>query len=197
MPDQLTDQEFATLMTEKDPFKLAIRGHTAIEADIDAATAEVFVGDVPGEIRSARFGIRLALAIGLGILGPEDRPLFDVLAKFRNDFAHGKINDLDGHHARRLAHVVRAALLGGESAEAAGIEKTLAEGKPIMSLKIALIFARAAVKISAEAARKSRDDERLIVATHRLLEQRRAGLLEALATEEQAAEQPETGSDAA
>jgi hypothetical protein len=94
------DEEFDDLLLERDPFKLAIRGLAAVEAEMNAAIVEEFGGDLPSEIRNTRFAVRLALAAGLKIIPPNMRGLFDRLASIRNAFAHGEIDHLTPQRAR-------------------------------------------------------------------------------------------------
>ena len=121
MPEQLNNEQFGELLMENDTFKLAILGHAALEAEIDAAIAEALQGEVPGELRSARFQIRLALAVGLGIIPNRFRGC-PTLAKLRNDFAHAKMRDLDRGCARPRERVTApwAACPGRRAAAAVG-----------------------------------------------------------------------------
>src|SRR2546425_9444365 len=103
MPDQLTDEQFQELLRERDTFKLGIRGFASIEADIDAAVLEAFTGDLPGRAGVRQLGgfkTRLTLAVALGIVRQEYRPIIDTLARFRNDLAHGKVSELTPQRRR-------------------------------------------------------------------------------------------------
>jgi hypothetical protein len=103
MPPNLDDDEFADLLlSEEDPFKLAIRGFAAIEAEIAEAMKDAFPDGVPSEMRRLGFKTRLALAVGLGIVPSQYQGGFSVLAKLRHDFAHGEIQDLSTQRAKAL-----------------------------------------------------------------------------------------------
>lgn len=167
VPEQLTDEEFNELLREQDSFKLAIRGQTAIEGEIDAAIADVFVGDVPGEIRKARFPIRLALLVGLGILPARMTGLYLQLARLRNDFAHGNVRGLTPQRARSLIHEVRALLGNSVPAEFSDAEERIAAAPPRTGLAIALRVARAIVRETAAIRRKRRDEEQRLLARGR------------------------------
>ena len=54
MPEPLTQEEWNELLTERDPFKLAIRGATAIEAETTEAISESFVGDAPNSFKRSQ-----------------------------------------------------------------------------------------------------------------------------------------------
>lgn len=182
MPAPLTEAEFAKLLTEKDEFKLAIRGHTAIEADIDAAIADAFTGDVPAELRAARFGIRLALVVALGLVPPENKPLFEKLATLRNKFAHGEISAIDANRAHDLAEAATSTLPPSEERDGITL---VARERPRFSLVWALIAARALIAATTEAHRRRREEEERIVANHRVLHAQRSALLSALTRAEQ------------
>ena len=106
---RLTSDEWNDLIRERDTFKLAIRGQTAIEAEIDAAVADALVGPMPRELqpRSVRFELRLAMAVGPGVMPPDWQPMFAALATLRNDFAHGKIRELGAARARELFDTIQ------------------------------------------------------------------------------------------
>jgi hypothetical protein len=58
MPEQLSDAEFDELVWgEKDSFKLAIRGHLAVEGEIDAALNDAFSGGLPRELARLPFAL--------------------------------------------------------------------------------------------------------------------------------------------
>jgi hypothetical protein len=186
VPERLDDEQFAALMREPDAFKLAIRGQMAIEADIDAAIAETFGGDVPGEVRSARFGIRLALAVGLGLIPHDWKGIFEKLASLRNRFAHGEIEDLTPQRARSLRHEVRAVFGGEDAAEwVAETEQTLAGLPPQRTLVWALMTARTIIVRMTDLERRRREQEQRIITVHRALNRRRSPLLESLMQEEE------------
>jgi hypothetical protein len=87
-------------------FRIAILGLAAIEADIDAEVREAFEGESPSELANARWGIKLALAVGLGLLPSKYRPLFDRLATIRNRLAHGEIHQLTRQHSNMLSDAI-------------------------------------------------------------------------------------------
>jgi hypothetical protein len=148
MPEQLTDAEWKGLLEEQDEFRLAILGQNAIEAEIDTAIAELIEGPVPVEIGpSASFRIRLAVAVGLGVVTSDCRAAFTKLASVRNSFAHGKISSLDEKLAKELREAVYT-LMPGKSDEDEWKIKTeavLREAPPRASLVAALAAARAVV----------------------------------------------------
>jgi hypothetical protein len=54
-------RDFKQILAENDVFKLAIRGHAALEDTIDTAIAEGFGGTTPTELRRLPFRTRLVL----------------------------------------------------------------------------------------------------------------------------------------
>jgi hypothetical protein len=104
VPGPFGDEEFEQLvLREDDVFKLAIRGHAAIEAELDAALMEAFVGEAPSNIRAlGGLETRLALAVGLGIIPGRYKAAIEAIAKVRHDFAHGAILELTPKRGRAL-----------------------------------------------------------------------------------------------
>jgi hypothetical protein len=160
---QLSDKEFYALLAERDPFKLAIRGHTAVEADIDAAISEAFTGQVPRQLHElGGFKTRLTLVVALGILPEQYKPSIEALAKLRHDFAHGRIADLNRQRADSLARAFEP-VIGANAFEAQ---------PPIHTLRAALIAARTAVRVSADAARQRRREQQRLVGLRRAIQTR-------------------------
>jgi hypothetical protein len=190
----LTDEEWNELIRERDAFKLAIRGQTAIEGEVDAAIAEAFVGPMPKDLNhtTVRFQLRLAMLVGLGVIAPEWRPLFTALSNLRNDFAHGKIRELDADRARTLldaTHVVDFLREppAGET-DLRPLIASLRSGPPAAALVYALLTARSLVQSASRFAKERREEEQRIVALHRIAQGRRSALLDALAAAEAEAE---------
>jgi len=166
-PLRLSDEEFDKLLQEKDPFRLAILGHSAIEADIDAAIHEAFDGHVPPELAKARFQIKIALAVALGLLPAQERPLFDRLATLRNKFAHGEIHVLTRQHANTLVDDMPKSVSSVDEEWDKQLRPFLQKSEPTMSLRFALRFARGLFAGTVAIARKQREEERQAVAAKR------------------------------
>ena len=151
VPQQLNDEEWAKLLTEQDPFKLAIRGFAAIEADIAEAMKDAFPGKVPQEIRSTGFTTRLALAVGLGIVPEQYQGGFKTLAKLRNDFAHDEIHDLTAQRAKALVGAWPSNIFPKP------VRDALAEARPRLTLSTVLVAARGAIRVAARAREEERE----------------------------------------
>jgi hypothetical protein len=149
--------DFQQILQERDPFRMAIRGFAAIEAEIDDAILEAFTGDLPrrGVRQLGGFSTRLTLAIALGIVSKEFRPIIDSLARLRNDLAHGKVSDITPQRQRALAKVVRE-LLPARDGDTTELETILNSASPRVALMTALIFARAVVQTGVQSARQRR-----------------------------------------
>lgn len=162
MRRRLDNDEWLELLREPDEFKLAIRGQTAIESEIDAAIAASFDGPVPRELDPAsRFQIRLALLVGLGIVPQQWKPMFEELARVRNDFAHGKINELDAKRARAL--VVASRLESPIPPEWRRLEEGLKMEPPLLSLRHTLMTARVVILHLVRLSKEARQREQEIV----------------------------------
>lgn len=90
----LSDYEFLRLVETRDPFRLVVLGHAALEALIGAGLREALeVEELPDVIQRASFPLRLELALRLGLISePGFRGMKD-LANLRHAFAHGDLND--------------------------------------------------------------------------------------------------------
>src|SRR5262245_14902533 len=79
MPKVLTDAEFTEVLAERDVFKLAIGGQTAIEALIDQAIVDAVEQEPGKQILRLPFRTRLSLAVALGVLRREYKgPLMEL-----------------------------------------------------------------------------------------------------------------------
>lgn len=151
MPDVLAEEQWNALVrVEPDVFRLAIRGQNAIEAEIDAAITEAFVGPVPAELRHLGvFRNRLTLAVAMGVVEPAHEPGVAALAKLRNAFAHGDIEDLSRQRAESLLNAW-GELVSDDARD------SLRANEPIWSLRVSLIVARVVVRFVARVNREAR-----------------------------------------
>jgi hypothetical protein len=152
VPGVLGDEEFEQLIRlENDVFKLAIRGHAAIETELDAALMEAFVGEAPSNIRAlGGFKTRLALAVGLGIIPGRHKTAIEAIAKVRHDFAHGAIRELTPKRARALLKAY------GHDIEEF-VREVFDTEDPIDMLRVVLVMAHGAIKFGREAERRRRE----------------------------------------
>jgi hypothetical protein len=154
-----TRKEFAAILAERDSFKLAIRGQSALEDTVNAAIIDAFVGVKPklGELGS--FDRRLKLAVALGIVGTELEKSLRALADLRNEFAHGKFEDLTLVRARKSLDLAR---LPSE------VQVVLEHAEARVWLKVALLFAHSELCASIEFAKREREEARTALALQRL-----------------------------
>jgi hypothetical protein len=165
-PQRLTKEGWLLLIGEQDPFKLAVLGVAAIEAEFNEAIAEAFVGDVPKELERARFAIKLALVVGLDLLPARFKPLYARLATIRNRFAHGEIHTLTRQHSNALCDDIDAAF--PETGKA--LTKQIRPRPPIATLRVALDIGWDVFAISWGVARSSREEDRQLAAIQRALQ---------------------------
>ena len=99
---QLTREQFEALLAESDPFKLAIRGHSALEAELDESIDAAMEGRRPDELKAPSSRVRLALAVGTGVLPAVQQGPVKALPKWRHEFAHGEIDELTPKRAQEL-----------------------------------------------------------------------------------------------
>jgi len=190
----LSDEEFNALVdTERDAFKLAILGFAALEAEFVAEIEQAFGGapELPAELKTASWKLRLGLAVAFGLLPAQYRPLFDRLATVRHRFAHGEIHELSRQLANTLADAALATLTQTGTTT---LRRQLAAAPPLMSLRTALIVARALFQTTAGMARGLREQDLRIVARHRMGSQQRSALVRLL-LDETGTSSEETGAD--
>jgi hypothetical protein len=187
MPRRLSGEEWAGVFRETDEFRLAIRGAAGIEAEVDAAIAEGFEGSLPAELRPgrARFELRLAVLVGLGVIQEDEAAMIRKLSWVRNKFAHGNIDALTPEMARELVVAARAIGPTPPTEDWLAGEHNLAASPLYLSLATLLIACHIIVTQNAERARRRREEERTIVERHRSQERmnNRAAIL-ALLTQE-------------
>jgi hypothetical protein len=90
-----------------DPFRLAILGFASIEHRLNEALAEAFDGELPDELRRSHFKARVALARALTLMPNDFRGPLGRLKKLRDDFAHGKLDDLTPSEAAGLYAAIK------------------------------------------------------------------------------------------
>ena len=139
-------------MAEQDPFKLAIRCQSELEAMIDAAILDAFVGSKPKPRELGPFDRRLRLAIAMGVIDSKLEGSLRALARLRNDFAHGTIEHLTLARAKGL---IDPALFPYEKNEAVSKEK-----RPLTWLRSALYVAFLELSLSIELASREREEAR-------------------------------------
>lgn len=88
VPPPHSVQDLQGIVDSPDLFRVAIKGHQAI----DIALANLIVEALPNphrvEVMRISFLLKIDLAIGLSVLEADSRPLFAYLNKIRNCFAH-------------------------------------------------------------------------------------------------------------
>jgi hypothetical protein len=153
MADQLNEEDWnALLRGERDSFKLAIRGFSAIEADIDTFVEEAFELPLPGGVRGlGGFERRLAVASALGVVPGPYVGAVKTLARVRHDFAHGNITELSEERARQLREAFR-------DVTPEDVFATLEGADPHYGLVFALVVTRLIVRKAAEVTRERRQE---------------------------------------
>jgi hypothetical protein len=91
-----------------DPFRLAILGFAKIEETLNRALADAFGGELPDELRRTHFNVRVSLAVALGLMPEAFRPPLGKLKQIRDEFAHGKRDDLTPSRGREIYASTRA-----------------------------------------------------------------------------------------
>jgi hypothetical protein len=100
-------QRVLNVITQDDPFRLVIWGHSLVEEALDAAINDAFADGTPDELKRIRLAGRVALARGLGLISDEVARAIVALAKIRNDLAHHVDAKLTREHVRSLRRAVK------------------------------------------------------------------------------------------
>jgi hypothetical protein len=143
MPERLSDDEFDALLTERDAFKLAIRGQAALEAELHASIAEAFPGQMPAELQRLSFPTRLALAEAVGVVPPNFRACFQAFASLRHDSAHGDIQDLTIERAWQLRELMLNTISEDQRED---IRSKLGKSEPVYTPVLVLAYLRTVIK---------------------------------------------------
>jgi hypothetical protein len=145
------------MVKEQDTFRLAILGHAAVEERIDAAISEAFRGSTPGELKGLPFRTRLALFAALTQLPEKYLAALTALAKLRNRFAHGDLDELSSERAKPLVDAFRPLLPDNPDPR---MIQALDPTNPRIALATCLLMAQVSIESLAEFTRKRREEER-------------------------------------
>ena len=103
-PDE--DPSVEEVLTDRDPFRLAIRGVALIDSLLMEATADAFRDGVPPELRRLPLPARVGLARALELIPADLGSAILVLSQIRNQFAHSMMEDMTEEHALKLKAVM-------------------------------------------------------------------------------------------
>ena len=163
MTTPLTDEEWAELMKEQDAFKLAIRGHAALEAEMDTAIGAAFVKEPPSSQELGTFPRRLKLAVAMGIIHPDLVSPFEALNELRNEIAHSVKKDVTAERTSRL--VASFALSPERLQKVEEAMKKVKEPTPRLWLAASLGGLRTALRLSIVSATERREAEQKALAS--------------------------------
>lgn len=91
------------LLDESDPLRLVIRAHSAIEKYVTMALQSRFLDqEWPAELRGMAFRQRLTIAVALGLVPADLKPVIEAFSNLRNEVAHGKLDDVSEQRAKGL-----------------------------------------------------------------------------------------------
>jgi len=83
-----TDEEIQGLAATSDVFRYAVVGFSAIETAVEELIAQALLTSHRVELQKMTFGLKLDLAIGLGLMHRDSKGLHTKLSKIRNSYAH-------------------------------------------------------------------------------------------------------------
>jgi hypothetical protein len=91
------------LLDESDPLRLIIRAHSAIEKYVAMALQSRFLDQKwPADLGGMSFRQRLALAVALGLVPADVKPLINEFSNLRNDIARGKLDEVGERQAKKV-----------------------------------------------------------------------------------------------
>jgi len=99
LPD---NKALLAILNAGDPLVQIVRGHQAVDEALSAAVAEALAEPHAVEIDRMSFGLKLDLAVALGVLHRESSPAYVSLNRIRNAFAHRSTATLDDRAVRDL-----------------------------------------------------------------------------------------------
>lgn len=176
----MTPDEFLERIRGDDPFRISIRGQSAIEGAIAEAIEDAFESSANARARSfGQFERQLDLAIALGKIRREHRAAIMASARLRNEFAHGTIDDLSEGRVRELVNEVR-------QIEGLDLDDLIerAGRRPTQLLRVALVGIFIVVSSDLDAARRRREQIDVALeeqALREVLRRRRDSLIARLA----------------
>jgi hypothetical protein len=183
-----SEEQFQRRIGERDVFRLAIRGHAMIEDLIDAGLRGALVGGASSDIMKLQFSRRLELARSLGLIDANTKRLVHELGRIRNEFAHGRTDDLHPERARALVDPLKKVYPGlvgtTDNNPMANIDKST----PIEVLRSGLMGGYVAVDAAIKRAERERGERDAALGAKRMQDAIRVTLSQMLESREQASE---------
>jgi hypothetical protein len=146
MGKHLSEHEFRKLLHTDDPFRLAVRGHVALEGLVEAGLEEALGPDFDASLRTS-----LDIANRLGLLTQEGKAGMEALGALRNSYAHGVQDSPDPTKMSKL--VENTAPLLGE------LERVVRAAPSARALQIVLLALHATMQRSIASWRVLRDEQ--------------------------------------
>jgi hypothetical protein len=158
-------RKFLLEVSHADVFRVAIRGLVHLETMLDDGIRDMLPGGAGRDIMRLNFSRRLSLATALGLIDDDVKRLIGALAKVRNEFAHGTIDDLDRQRADQLLTPLWK--LYPKVAKNAALSSHLKQNEPAAALKVVLLGAHTALASEITRTRSERQERDEALAAHR------------------------------
>ena len=96
------------ILSERDVFRLSVRGVTLMEVELEGAIGEAFPEGMPPVLERLQWPSLVALAKALELITEDLRKALLVLGKIRNAFAHEMADEMSHEHVNLLSGVIPA-----------------------------------------------------------------------------------------
>jgi len=141
------------IRSERDTFRLTIRGHALIDEGLDSLLADAFVDKkIPGFLKGPTFKRKLELGLALGLIPPSLKEPIDRLSALRDKMAHGRISEVSRTQALEVFASVTAVVPSLEE-----IRESDDSMEPRYFLSLAIFVIWSALANAEQAARERRE----------------------------------------
>jgi hypothetical protein len=147
-----TNSEVYEFINSDDLFVLSIKGHQAIETALNFTISEGFVQPHVLEVKKINFMLKVDLAVAMGILDSNLRPIFEKINSIRNRFAHQRKSTVEEKEGKDLFN-----LLPAEFRKVVGITK-FENSKNVLSYTIAGLFMSVKVSVARQRDEKAYEE---------------------------------------
>lgn len=104
-----TAEDFETMLAQCGDFlSLVIKAHHSIDQLLNTTLEESLPNATYVELKRVSFLLKVDFTIGLGILRPEFRPIYNSINSVRNTFAHDPYAEVSQENARKIISTLKS-----------------------------------------------------------------------------------------
>jgi len=98
-----TNADFQAMLSQcEDLLSLVVKSHYSIDQLLNSTLEEALPSAASVELKRVAFLLKVDFTIGLGILRPEFRPVYNSINSVRNNFAHDPYAEVSEERARKI-----------------------------------------------------------------------------------------------